>query len=200
MVKKNKKNRILPEIYSGQDCGLLEILEPTGERNRRGEVMWRCKCACGNTVEVNSYGLKTERVKSCGCLKKKIFKPKEPVVKIDTISFMYNNIECRAFFDDDGITWFVAYDICECFKVRQNIRFYLSMLGDFEKKRVKLGVGKGNPPTWVIRESGVYELLAGIRNRKYRDLKLSGRKKLQKDILNFKKWFCEFLTALHKQI
>lgn len=39
--------------------------------------LWvRCKCTCGNIIEVPFYGINNELIKSCGCLKAKLDKEK----------------------------------------------------------------------------------------------------------------------------
>ncbi|MBQ9002077.1 MAG: hypothetical protein IJ087_09505 [Eggerthellaceae bacterium] len=42
-------------------------MEPT-EQRKSGSVVWRCRCDCGNEVEVSARRLKLDRTKSCGCL------------------------------------------------------------------------------------------------------------------------------------
>ena len=55
---------------SGQRFGRLTALEPTENRDRRGNVYWRCRCDCGNEIEATEYNLVSGSCKSCGCLKK----------------------------------------------------------------------------------------------------------------------------------
>lgn len=51
---------------SGQRFGKLVAEQHIGSRN--GRALWRCKCDCGNTVDVFSSYLKTGDTKSCGCI------------------------------------------------------------------------------------------------------------------------------------
>lgn len=51
----------------GQKFNMLTVLEKAPSRNNN--VMWLCKCDCGNTTEVSTYSLRTGHTKSCGCLK-----------------------------------------------------------------------------------------------------------------------------------
>ena len=55
----------------GNKYNLLTILEDTGKRYR-GLVIYKCRCDCGNIVEVNINKLHTGHTKSCGCLNHKI--------------------------------------------------------------------------------------------------------------------------------
>lgn len=48
--------------------GLLTAIEPTGNTDSNRNAIWKCKCQCGNTIEVNATSLLTGNTKSCGCL------------------------------------------------------------------------------------------------------------------------------------
>lgn len=52
---------------TGQQFERLTVIEEAG-RNNRKEVLWKCKCACGNFTEVTTYRLRKGETKSCGCL------------------------------------------------------------------------------------------------------------------------------------
>lgn len=58
-------NTIALEI--GQKQGRLTVLGEIPER-RRGLVMWKCKCDCGNEHDVSGAQLVAGHVQSCGCL------------------------------------------------------------------------------------------------------------------------------------
>jgi len=49
--------------------GSLAVLEEAGRRQR--QVTWKCKCDCGNIIEVKGCHLRRGRSKSCGCPKRK---------------------------------------------------------------------------------------------------------------------------------
>ena len=51
---------------SGQVFGYLTAIEPVSQRDRR-HVVWKCRCVCGNEIEVPINRLKAGAVKSCGC-------------------------------------------------------------------------------------------------------------------------------------
>lgn len=53
---------------SGQRFGRLIAIRPTEKRVRR-QIVWGCKCDCGNTTFVGSDNLRRAHTKSCGCLK-----------------------------------------------------------------------------------------------------------------------------------
>lgn len=62
MSEKNTKNLI------GQRFGKLVVLEMLEERNKNGRIVYRCKCDCGNVVDVLGNSLTTYHTLSCGCL------------------------------------------------------------------------------------------------------------------------------------
>jgi hypothetical protein len=65
-------NRNIKNIF-GKKFGKLLVVKLTNER-RRGYVIWKCKCDCGNISFVRSVDLLSGNVKSCGCWRKEIGK------------------------------------------------------------------------------------------------------------------------------
>ena len=55
---------------TGRRFGRLTVVEPTGRRNSKGSVYWRCICDCGGEAEYTEDMLVHGRYLSCGCLKK----------------------------------------------------------------------------------------------------------------------------------
>lgn len=51
---------------TGRPIGRLLVLEECG-RYANGEVLWRCRCECGNEVIVSGSNLRNENTTSCGC-------------------------------------------------------------------------------------------------------------------------------------
>ena len=56
---------------TGQRCGMWTVLGESGRDNDRN-VLWNCRCDCGNKKDVPSNTLKSGKTTSCGCKKKKI--------------------------------------------------------------------------------------------------------------------------------
>lgn len=54
---------------AGQPVGRLLVLYECG-RAKNGEVLWKCRCECGNECVVRSSQLKNQRTQSCGCLQR----------------------------------------------------------------------------------------------------------------------------------
>lgn len=51
----------------GKKYGRLTVLHVSG-RDNRGNVIWKCKCDCGNISKVRSSSLNAGKTKSCGCI------------------------------------------------------------------------------------------------------------------------------------
>jgi len=55
---------------SGKKFNRLTVIKIV-KRNKSGNVMWLCKCDCGNTKVINGSYLRSGHTKSCGCLQKR---------------------------------------------------------------------------------------------------------------------------------
>ena len=56
-------------INKGEKFGKLTVLEKTDKRLNRN-IIYKCKCECGNIVETTANRLTHCFIKSCGCLQK----------------------------------------------------------------------------------------------------------------------------------
>lgn len=65
--KKETRGRTADDL-SGKVFGRLTVLERA--ENKRGLVVWKCRCSCGNLINATAHDLKMGLKKSCGCLKK----------------------------------------------------------------------------------------------------------------------------------
>lgn len=54
---------------AGQPVGRLLVLYECG-RSKEGQVLWKCRCDCGNECIVRSSSLKKQDTQSCGCLRR----------------------------------------------------------------------------------------------------------------------------------
>ncbi len=59
---------------TGRRFGRLTVVEKLPERAKRGSVIWRCVCDCGNEVKVSQGELVSGNTGSCGCRKKETYK------------------------------------------------------------------------------------------------------------------------------
>lgn len=56
---------------TGKIVHRLTVIEKSNVRNVKGEILWVCKCECGNQVLYTSGTLNGTRIRSCGCAKHK---------------------------------------------------------------------------------------------------------------------------------
>lgn len=67
----------MPRIdLTGNRFGCLTVLEPAG-LNAHNQLRWKCRCDCGNVVEVLGMSLRNGDTKSCGCIKKELMRNKQ---------------------------------------------------------------------------------------------------------------------------
>lgn len=65
---------------TGQRFGRLTVLERAGSYKVCGEwasttlAVWRCRCDCGEVVEVLGQNLRRGQTRSCGCLRKDLLR------------------------------------------------------------------------------------------------------------------------------
>lgn len=55
---------------AGQRFHRLTALYPLKERDKKGSVIWHCRCDCGNEIDIAYNCLMYTSIKSCGCRKK----------------------------------------------------------------------------------------------------------------------------------
>ncbi len=68
-----KKTRMVD--LTGQTFNRLTVICDSKKRTSySGDVIWKCKCECGNIVYVRSNLLRTGKAGSCGCFKRDLFK------------------------------------------------------------------------------------------------------------------------------
>jgi hypothetical protein len=60
------KGRERREDISGKRYGRLTVLSFSG-KDKKGQVLWICRCDCGEEIKVKSGNLKNGHTQSCGC-------------------------------------------------------------------------------------------------------------------------------------
>ena len=60
-------NRGKGKDITGVEFGFLTALSPTDKRDRK-DIVWLCRCRCGNTVELTATRLLSNNTLSCGCI------------------------------------------------------------------------------------------------------------------------------------
>ncbi len=70
---KEKASQIHSIDMTGQKIGRLTVLYRVLEKTTScGEIIWHCKCDCGNECDVHGSFLRDGTTSSCGCLKKEV--------------------------------------------------------------------------------------------------------------------------------
>jgi len=105
------------EDLTGRQFGRLKVLKRAPNRNNEpGQVMWECKCECGNIFIALAQALKNGSTQSCGCLRAEKIRERcfidltgkrygrLTVVKIEGFYKAYTIYECKC---DCGQTVFV---------------------------------------------------------------------------------------------
>lgn len=90
----------------GQRFGRLTVIERTNKRQARN-VVWKCKCDCGNIIEVIGSSLTRGNTQSCGCY---LSKGEEKIAKLlreNNIAFEQQKSfpTCR-FIDTNALAYF----------------------------------------------------------------------------------------------
>lgn len=67
--KVHEKKRIYTDV-TGKQFGRLTALYPLNSHDKKGSILWHCRCECGNEADFSYNALMYSNVKSCGCQKK----------------------------------------------------------------------------------------------------------------------------------
>ena len=67
LQRENTRKAMFQDL-TGTTFNYLTVIEYVGQKNRR--TMWKCKCECGNIIEVDAASLKSGNTKACGCHQK----------------------------------------------------------------------------------------------------------------------------------
>ena len=93
----------------GQRFGALEVIE-FARRNNSNKLVYRCKCDCGNEIEVIGQHLKNGSTKSCGCYRKQANTNRLTKDETDKI---YGHLTVLEYdFNRDNEAWWKCQ--CEC--------------------------------------------------------------------------------------
>ena len=90
----------------GQRFGKLTAIEYVSKDNRKDQKpKWKCKCDCGNEVNVSCADLKRGHSKSCGCLRKRPNRKQLMGKKFGKLTVVgFSHIDCRK----------NAFWVCKC--------------------------------------------------------------------------------------
>ena len=68
-MERNSKGQFKNLELKNQTINGITLLEKT-DKKRRGAILWKCKCFCGNIFIAEAYRIKNGEIKSCGCTRK----------------------------------------------------------------------------------------------------------------------------------
>ena len=68
-IPRTRKNN--KKLKPGQRFGLLTLVKPNGKSKNDNGTRWDCLCECGEKINLPQSRLKNNRVKSCGCWRKR---------------------------------------------------------------------------------------------------------------------------------
>ncbi len=66
-MQKEIVSEVMTNDITNQTFGRLKVIKATAQRSG-SDIKWLCKCSCGNETIVATRNLKTNHIKSCGCL------------------------------------------------------------------------------------------------------------------------------------
>lgn len=66
--RKETMSKMFTKDLIGQRFGKLVVVEMLEQRNKYGRILYKCKCDCGNIVDVLGNSLVLHHTASCGCL------------------------------------------------------------------------------------------------------------------------------------
>jgi hypothetical protein len=67
---------------TGQKFGRLTVIGRT-DKKKNNDILWHCKCDCGQEVDVRGFFLRSGQTKSCGCYKHDVNINKKSPILID---------------------------------------------------------------------------------------------------------------------
>ena len=110
---------------TGQRFGRLFVVERVANKHKpcgQQSTMWKCRCDCGNEVEVSTSGLRHGGTRSCGCLQKEIASKKHkgfatiPFADLSGQKFGRLTVICRdiEYTDSSGASRYKYKCLCDC--------------------------------------------------------------------------------------
>lgn len=96
----------------GKKFGKLKVLEASNKRSSNGNILYKCKCDCGNITYVAARFLKNGHTKSCGCTRKEKLLEHSLSIKNDLIGRKFGRLTALKYIrtDNNGNTiW-----LCKC--------------------------------------------------------------------------------------
>ncbi len=118
----------------------LTVITEYGKSGK--EILWKCKCDCGNLINIRGYDLKSGHTKSCGCIRRENSKNtiREKNKKYIEKNFVENTSisQLKANFKNNtsghkGVTWDKYNKRWKAFIYFKNKRIYLGNYTDINE-------------------------------------------------------------------
>lgn len=120
---------------TGKKFGKLTVLEKTEKRTRNRNIIWKCKCECGNICEISGDSL-SKGTKSCGCLQKEKASELGKAGGYDLTNCRFGKlIPLKLLENKNERTWLCRCDcgnLCEV-KAKNLLRYKVSSCGCLKK-------------------------------------------------------------------
>lgn len=71
-LQREATSKATREDLTNERHGRLVPYEIDEEKSKPGDIYWKCRCDCGNITSVSSRNLRSNSIRSCGCLRKEI--------------------------------------------------------------------------------------------------------------------------------
>lgn len=98
------------KIKIGDRFGKLEVIEITSKRGNGGNIIYRCKCDCGNYCETRGSRLHSKETTSCGCVNSKGEEEISKILQNNNIVFIkQKTFETCRFLETDKLAKFDFY-------------------------------------------------------------------------------------------
>jgi HNH endonuclease len=195
------RSKKLMNDLTGKTFERLTVIRKTG-KNKYGQLLWLCKCECGNEKEIIGYLLTSNNVKSCGCYIREKIKNNLKGMKFGRLRVL-NETEKRK--KDGSIVWLCKCDCGNEVEIsRGNLINGTKSCGCLQKEMMRNRKGE-NSPVW---KGGVTEKNIPLYDTyapQLRFIEKVRRNKEDKNILEVKckkcrKWFVPTLNEITKRI
>lgn len=109
----------------GKRFGKLTVIDRS-DVDKNGNVIWKCKCDCGNTVFVLSGSLRNNITKSCGCWNSESKRKFNEYYTCGNVTFVKDSTRCiYGIIDTEDLTLVSKY----CWKVNKDGYFVTKVKG-----------------------------------------------------------------------
>ena len=114
-----RRKEIPSELFSkdltGQVFGYLTAIKPVGRKNSR--IVWKCKCSCGNYINVSAASLLHGDTTSCGCRRMSYGEEQiQQILDKEGIKYLYNKGYFKDLFGYNNLPLrydFILMDECD---------------------------------------------------------------------------------------